>query len=107
MKTNKTIHGYEVCDTTSYIETGSAEPTSRVLDGSSDHGYAAEYVGAGTINGQPPIGYLPVIAVYLFDADMMTCEDAGSWDWEKALINGRIILDVDALSNEQWDSIDH
>lgn len=96
---NKTQLGYEVSDTSKYIETDPAMPTSRVLDGSSDYGYAAEYIGHGTIND------IPVIAVYLLDAADMTNDDEGSWDWDKALANGRIILDVDALTDAQWTQV--
>jgi hypothetical protein len=72
-------------DETCYNETASAEPTSRVLDGSSDHGYACEYIGYGEINGQQ------VKAIYLFDDEDLLdgngdqIEDEGSYDWPNAL----------------------
>lgn len=78
-----------------YNETRGAQPTSRVLAGSADHGYAAEYVGYGDIDG------IPVKAIYLFGDDQLE----GDPDWDKALAQGRIIVDIDALSEAQWDTL--
>lgn len=83
-----------------YNETRSAQATSRLLDGSSDHGYAAEYVGYGDIDG------IPVKAIYLFDDDQIDgVEDEGDLDWGTALSQGRIVVDVDSLSDAQWDNL--
>ena len=96
MKTIKTPAGYEVMDVANYVESETAEPTSRLLEGSSDHNYAAEYMGSGSVCG------IPVIAVYLFADGDMSHEDTGQWDWDKALDNGRVIIDVDALTEDQY-----
>jgi len=88
-----------------YDETESAQPTSRLLDGSSDHGYAAEYIGYGTIDG------VPVKAVYLLDdedmqdADGEELEEEGNFDWDSALSQGRIVVDIDRLTEDQFDSL--
>ena len=88
-----------------YNETESAQATSRLLEGSDDHGYAAEYVGYGTIDG------VPVKAVYLLDDEDMQggdgeeYEDAGNFDWDSALAQGRLIVDVDDLTDEQYDTL--
>jgi hypothetical protein len=69
-------------DETKYNETRQAEPTSRVLDGSSDHGYYMEYTGYGTaeFNGKT----IEVKAVYLFDDDARGIEE-DNLDWFEAL----------------------
>lgn len=85
-----------------YHETRQAEPTSRVLDGSGDDGYDEEYVGYGHING------IPVKAIYLLTDDDMCYDDGepyddeGNYDWDNALDQGRIIVDVDELTDNQW-----
>ena len=62
-----------------------AYPTSRVLSGSSDHGYAAEYVETGIYRGRK------VNIIYLFDdgydvdEDGEPYDDDGSYDWDSAL----------------------
>lgn len=92
-------------DATRYNETSQAEPTSRVLDGSSDDGYAAEYVGYGDIDG------IPVRAVYLLndedmqDADGEEIDDAGDFNWALALEQGRIIVMIDELTDEQYETL--
>lgn len=89
---------YEVLDREQYVETSQALPSGRVLEGSRDQGYDQEYVGYGTIQG------IPVIAIYLlstedYDDDN---EDTGGWDWDNALRNGRIVIDVDELPNDVY-----
>ena len=85
-----------------YNETEQPEPTSRVLDGSSDHGYSQEWVGYGTVDG------IPVKAVYLFDEDDICDEDgeeyeeADMYPWELALEQGRIVVEIDKLTDEQY-----
>ena len=88
-----------VGDPAKYNETEDAVPTSRVLNGSRDHGYMAEYKGYGSI------GDIPVIAVYLIDYDQEDCENEGDYDWDKALENGRIIIDIDALTDDDYETI--
>lgn len=87
-----------------YSEKCQAEPTSRLLEGSRDHGYAVEYVGYGTIDN------VPVKAIYLLDDQDMSDiygehEDASNYDWDQALNNGRIIVNVDRLTDNQWDTL--
>ena len=60
------------------IDGDGAQPTSRVLDGSSDHGYAQEWVEYGTYQGRR------VKVIYLFDDDD--------------------ILDIDEAENLPWDA---
>jgi hypothetical protein len=80
-----------------YDETDQAQATCRMLDGSRDHGYAQEYIGHGTLLG------LPVEAVYLLDDSDMPedCNDEGDYDWDSALENGRIVVCVDDLDEDQ------
>ena len=62
-----------------------AQPTSRVLDGSSDHGYAQEWVECGTYQGRQ------VKVVYLFDdddirdADGNEIEEAENYPWDACM----------------------
>lgn len=78
-----------------YIETRQALPSGRLLDQSEDYGFWAEYTGRGTIDG------VPVIAVYLLDHDQANIEDEGDFDWDTALSNGWIEVDVDEFTDEQ------
>lgn len=82
-----------------YDEKDQAQATSRVLDGSSDHGFWMEYVGYGVIDG------VPVKAVYLLDYDQEDIEDEGDYDWDAALASGRIEVVVDDLSDEDYDTL--
>ncbi len=82
-----------------YDEQEQAQATSRVLDGSSDHGYWMEYVGYGKIDG------VPVKAVYLLDYDQEDIEDEGDYDWDQALVNGRIEVVVDDLTDAEYDML--
>ena len=82
-----------------YIEDRNALPTSRILSGSRDEGHMAEYKGYGHV------GELPVIAIYLIGWDDKDTENEGDYDWDKAFSNGRIIVDVDAMSNEEYDAL--
>jgi hypothetical protein len=95
MKIVKTIHGLELRGDAKkkYTETDQAVPTSRLLDGSSDHGYWQEYVGHGTVDG------IPVVAVYLLDHDQADIEDEGNYDWDTALDNGRIVVDDNKIDD--------
>jgi len=99
MKAVKNEYGeYAVVEGESrYFETEPAQPTSRSLNGSRDTNYDVEYVGYGEIDG------IPVIAVYLFRAEDWDNDDEDSWDWEHAL--KRIIVDVDKLSDQQYDQL--
>ncbi len=102
MKAEKTRLGWIVTEGKDrYIETSQAEPTSRVLDGSADHGYAAEYVGHGQVDG------VPVKAIYLLkDEDMynddVPHDDEGQYDWDTALEQGRLVVEIDNLTDMQW-----
>lgn len=106
MKIVKNTYGeYEVSDVgNNYNETKQAQPSSRILAGSRDHGYDQEYKGYGEIDG------IPVIAVYLLGEDDYNAdedgaeidEDAGNWDWDNALSNGRIIINIDELSTDAY-----
>lgn len=82
-----------------YVETKSAQATSRVLEGSSDHGYWMEYVGYGKVDG------VPVKAVYLLGYDQENIEDECDYDWDSALENGRIEVVVDDLDDEDYDTL--
>lgn len=82
-----------------YDEQEQAQATSRVLDGSSDHGYWMEYVGYGVIDG------VPCKAVYLLDEDQEDIEDEGNYDWDKALSNGRIEVVIDDLTDAEFDTL--
>ncbi len=69
-----------------YNEQKSAVATSRLLDGSQDHGYDAEYVGYGTLNFNGKT--IEIKAVYLFDKEEMheaDDGDEGNLPWETAL----------------------
>lgn len=79
-----------------YDEQKQAQATSRLLDGSIDHGFFAEYVGYGVIDG------VPVKAVYLLGYDQEDIEDEGNFDWDSALANGRIEVLVDELSDYEY-----
>ncbi len=81
-----------------YNEQEQARATQRVLEGSSDHGYWREYVGYGVIDG------VPCKAVYLLD-DGQEEEDEGNYDWDQALINGRIEVVVDDLTDDEYDAL--
>lgn len=90
-----------------YDETSCAEPSSRVLEGSRDHGYDQEYIGGGTVDG------IPVSAVYLLDDDDYNSdddgnpdEDAGNWDWDAAAKQGRLLVDVDKLTEAEYDALE-
>ena len=82
-----------------YNEQDQAQATSRVLDGSSDHGFWMEYVGYGEIDG------VPVKAVYLLDYDQEDVEDEGDYDWDTALSNGRFEVMVDDLSDDDYETM--
>jgi len=78
-------------DVSEFIASGeNATPTSRVLDGSQDHGYAEEWQEEGTICGKS------CRAIYLFDAEEVD-QDAENYPWDPDHI-ARIILDDD----EEW-----
>jgi len=79
-----------------YIETSSAQPTNRLLDGSRDHGYWMEYEGHGHIDGTP------VTAVYLLGSSNKDIEDEGDYNWDEALANGRLVVDTDAMTDKDW-----
>ena len=60
---------------------GNAEPTSRVLDGSEDQGYAEEWAEPGevTINGE----VRPASLIYLFSSDECG-DDPDSYPWDES-----------------------
>ena len=108
MKATRDVNGDWIVDAgalVDYKEIRQAEPTSRVLSGSSDHGYDAEYIGYGNIHG------IPVKVVYLLTDDDMCCEggepydDQGDYDWKTALEQGRIIVDIDELTETQYNQL--
>lgn len=71
--------------------TGNAEPTSRVLDGSEDHGYAEEWAEPAVL----PDGR-KCSRMYLFDADEIVNDDgvpleAENYPWDDAHV-ARILL---------------
>ena len=78
-----------------YNETRCAESSSRLLDGSRDHGYYLEYTGYGTITIDRK--EVEVKAVYLFEEEEykeameMYDGDEGSLDWENALKRFEIV----------------
>jgi len=102
MKITKNTYGEYIIEEVvggAYSETQPAQPSGRLLDGSRDHGHDQEYIGYGAING------IPVQAVYLLDQEDYDCddegtpnEDAGNWDWDAALLQGRLVVDVDKLT---------
>ena len=97
---NSTYGDYQYTgDKAKYEETRQALPTNRVLNGSRDNGYMAEYTGYGSIET------IPVIAVYLLEDDQEDIENEEDYDWEKALENGRIIIDVDALTDDDYETV--
>ena len=78
-------------DEAGYVETSPAAPTSRVLDGSADHSYAAEYIGSGHI------GDKRVQAIYLFTQadldDLGEDGDEGDLPWDSALNRFELLED--------------
>jgi len=86
-----------------YIEEVSAYPSSRLLEGSRDHGYYVEYIGEGYLSNPQ----LKVRAVYLFEEDeyetiMVSCDgDEGSLDWDSAL--KRFELEEDLSPSELFE----
>ena len=99
-KYNKTYQEYQYTgDPEKYNESGDVLPTRRVLEGSRDQGYMAEYKGYGSIDT------IPVIAIYLLDWDQEDIEEEEDYDWDKALENGRIIIDIDALTDDDYETI--
>jgi len=74
-----------------FISSGNAEPTSRVLDGSCDHGYAQEWAEPGTIRG------CVCQLIYLFRESDCDHEEAEDYPWNDNMV--RIILDA----AEDWD----
>ena len=90
-----------------YVETGGAEPTNRVLAGSRDQEYDQEYIGHGHVDG------IPVTAVYLLsEADYNPDEDgtpddySRNWDWDVAAKQGRLIVDIDALTDAECEALE-
>ena len=81
-----------------YIEEGDVLPSSRVLDGSEDAGYMAEYIGYGRIRT------IPIKAIYILDWDEAGSEEE-DYDWEKALKQGRLEVDIDKLSDEKYNGL--
>lgn len=78
-------------DISKYSATGNAEPTSRVLDGSDDHGAAEEWAEPGLYDGKP------CRAIYLFDDEDITDLEGDplqeeDYPWNTAHM-ARIILD--------------
>jgi hypothetical protein len=69
---------------------GNAYPTSRLLDGSSDHGFAEEWAEPGCvlINGE----LRPAQAIYLFTADEIN-SDANRYPWDAAHVARILLLD--------------
>jgi hypothetical protein len=57
-----------------------AYPTSRVIDGSRDHGWDQEWAqeGAITLNGEET----ECTMIFLFDADDVENDDPNYWPWE-------------------------
>lgn len=82
-----------------YVENYIPQATSRVLNGSYDHGFWAEYAGYGHIDG------VPVKAVYLFDDDHDDIEDEADFDWEAGIANGRFVVMVDELSHDDYHTL--
>ena len=66
-----------------------AEPTSRVLDGSRDHGWDQEWAVDGTIFFG--IENIDARMIFLFDADDVENEDASEWPWEDRV--ARIVIE--------------
>ena len=78
-----------------YTEVRSAAATGRLTDCSKDIGYV-EYEGYGTVLG------IPVVAVYLIDADdFAEIEDEGDINWDAALKQGRLVIQEDYESYDE------
>lgn len=77
-------------DSSAFAPSGNAQPTSRVLDGSADHGFAEEWAEPGTvvIDGET----LRASRIYLFEAEEVT-EDADNYPWDDAHVARVIVLD--------------
>ena len=98
MKIVKDGGRYVICGNNArdaYVETEQARASSRVLEGSDDDGYMAEYVGYGEV------GHIPIKAIYLLGWD--EADDEGDYDWDVALSNGRLEIDVDKLNIDAWE----
>jgi hypothetical protein len=67
-----------------------AYPTSRLLDGSQDHGYAQEWAEPATM----PDGR-PCLRIYLFDDDEVDHEDAVDYPWDDEHVKRIELLDED------------
>ena len=98
-KADWTVRVYDIVyiGTGVYNETVQAQATSRVTDGTQDQGYN-EWVGYGVVDG------VPVMAIYLIDSDDQT-EDAGDYDWDAALEQGRIVYDADRADDETHEAM--
>jgi len=92
------IDNYKVMGEVEYenfFEIEQARPSSRLLDGSQDHGWDIEYVGEGVIKWHGK--NVKVQAIYLFkkeEYDLVveeSGEDEGCLDWEEALKRFEII----------------
>lgn len=73
-----------------FTSTGAAEPTSRVLDGSDDHGYAEEWAEPGyvSIEGEKH----EATRMYLFrDEELAEFEEPENYPWDQEHVP-RIIL---------------
>lgn len=73
---NTDAQSTEQVDQALVTATGNAEPTSRLLDGSSDHGYAEEWAEPAVM----PDGR-KCERMYLFTADEIA-EDAENYPWD-------------------------
>jgi hypothetical protein len=84
----------EMIDFDKITSTGNAEPTSRVLDGSQDHGYAEEWSEPGIL----PDGRTGQI-MYLFDDDDITdgdgnpLEEAEDYPWDEEHVRRFVLND--------------
>jgi len=85
---NTTIDGAEQIDPALVEATGHAEPTSRVLDGSEDHGYAEEWQEPAVM----PDGR-PCLRMYLFDDDEVCEEEAENYPWDDDHVKRIVLLD--------------
>jgi hypothetical protein len=93
--TNENRTGDEMIDPAlAEVETGTqAYPTSRLLDGSSDHGYAEEWAEPATL----PDGR-PCLRMYLFDDEDIHDEEgepllAENYPWDHEHVRRILLLD--------------
>lgn len=79
-------------DLDTVVMSGDAEPTSRVLDGSQDHGYAEEWAESGTLQDGTKVKVM-----YLFDDEDICDEDgypveAEYYPWDSRHVRRVVVI---------------